>query len=79
LSKKRKIAFNCYCSDDVVGTTFKGPEQCFSMQVLMNKCFLLNTEKNLAQICLVVFEKNSKTAQLRRIPIPKKWRHRAEG
>jgi len=25
-------------------------------------CFLLNPEKNLAQICLVVFEKNTKTA-----------------
>jgi len=28
------------------------------MQVVMNKCFLLNLEKNLAQIRLVVFEKN---------------------
>jgi len=26
----------------------------------MNKCFLLNPEKNLAQIRLVVFEKNAK-------------------
>jgi len=25
----------------------------------MNKCFLLNPEKNLAQICLVVFEINA--------------------
>jgi len=25
----------------------------------MNKCFLLNPKKNLAQICLIVFEKNS--------------------
>jgi len=33
---------------------------CFSMQVVMNKCFLLNTEKNLAQIRLVVYEKNAK-------------------
>jgi len=30
----------------------------------MNKCFLLNPEKKLAQICLVVFEKSAKTAQL---------------
>jgi len=37
----------------------------------------LNPEKNL-QIRLVVFEKNAKTVQLRRTPIPKKWRHRAE-
>jgi len=28
----------------------------------MHKCFLLNPEKNLAQIRLVVFEKNAKTA-----------------
>jgi len=28
------------------------------MQVAINKCFLLNPEKNLAQIRLVVFEKN---------------------
>jgi len=41
---------------------FKGLVQCFSMQVVMNKCFLLNPEKKLAQICLVVFEKNAKIA-----------------
>jgi len=35
-------------------------EQCFSIQVVMNKCFLLNHEKkNLAQIRLVVFEINA--------------------
>jgi len=35
------------------------------MQVVMNKCFLLNPEKkNLAQIRFVVFEKNSKNAPL---------------
>jgi len=28
----------------------------------MNKCFLLNPEKNLAKIHLVVFEKNTKNA-----------------
>jgi len=28
----------------------------------MNKCFLLNTEKNLTHIRLVVFEKNAKNA-----------------
>jgi len=37
----------------------KGRVHCFSMQVVMNKCFLLNPEKNLTQICLVVFEKNA--------------------
>jgi len=35
----------------------KGQVHCFSMQIVMNKCFLLNPEKNLAQIRLVVFEK----------------------
>jgi len=44
--------------------TLKGRVQCFSMQAVMNKCFLLNPEKNLAQIRLVVFEKNAKNAPL---------------
>jgi len=39
---------------------FKGRVNCFSMQVVMNKCFLLNPVKILAQIRLVVFEKNAK-------------------
>jgi len=39
---------------------FKGRVQCFSVQIVMNKCILLNLEKNLAQIRLVVFEKNAK-------------------
>jgi len=34
------------------------------MHVVMNKCFLLNPEKNLAQIRFVVFEKHSKNAPL---------------
>jgi len=38
---------------------FKGWVQCFSMQVVFNKCFLLNSEKILAQIRFVVFEKNA--------------------
>jgi len=42
----------------------KGRVHCFSMQVVMNKCFLLNPEKNLAQIRLVVFENNAKTHTL---------------
>jgi len=40
----------------------KARVHCFSMKVQMNKCFLLNTEKKLAQICLVIFEKNAKNA-----------------
>jgi len=31
------------------------------MQIEMNKCFVLNSVKNLAQIRRVVFEKNAKT------------------
>jgi len=50
----------------------KGSVQCFSLQVVMSKYFLLNHEKNMAQIRAVVFEKNVKTAQLRRTPPPKK-------
>jgi len=38
---------------------FKGQVQCFSMQVVINKCFLLNPEKTLAQIRLVVLDKNA--------------------
>jgi len=37
----------------------KGRVQCFSMQVVMNKCFLLNPEKILTQTRLVVFKKNA--------------------
>jgi len=49
---------------------FKDLVQCFSMPVVMIECFFLNPEKNLAQIRLVVFEKNAKTAKLRNTPIP---------
>jgi len=47
----------------------KGRVHCFSMQVVMNKCFLLNSEKKF------VFKKNSKKCTFN----SKKWRHRAEG
>jgi len=36
----------------------------FSMQVVINKCFLLNPEKKLVQIRLVIFEKNAKAHTL---------------
>jgi len=39
--------------------SLKGQVHCFSMQVVMNKCFLLNPEKLLVQIRIVVFEKNA--------------------
>jgi len=43
---------------------FKGRVHCFSLQVVMNKCFRLNLEKNLEQILLVVFEKKAKNVPL---------------
>jgi len=46
---------------EVNAADFKGWVHSFSMQVVMNTCFLLNPEKNLAQVRLVVFEKNAKT------------------
>jgi len=36
---------------------YKGQVLCFTMQVVMNGCFLLNREKKIAQIRLVLFEK----------------------
>jgi len=46
-------------------TCFKGPVHCFSMQVVMNKCFLLNPEKKFGtDPCTFNSEK---------------WRHRAKG
>jgi len=53
----------------------KSQVQCFSMQIIMNKCFLLNSEKKLAQNRLVVFEKNAKNAHFN----SEKWRHRGKG
>jgi len=49
----------------------KGWVQCFSMQVVMNKCFLLNPEKNMVQISLVVFEKNASLIPKNDITKPK--------
>jgi len=42
----------------------KGRVQYFLIQVVIIKCCLLNPEKNLAQICLVVFEKTQKMHNL---------------
>jgi len=39
---------------------FKGPVQCFSRQVIMNKCFTLNSEKNGADSCCRFWEKRKK-------------------
>jgi len=40
----------------------KAQVHCFSTWVVMIKCFVLNPEKNFAQIRALVFEKNAKTA-----------------
>jgi len=45
----------------------KGPIQCFSMQVIMNKCFLLNPDKKFGA------DPSCRT------PIPKKWCYWAKG
>jgi len=47
---------------------FKSWVLCFSMQVVINKCFLQNPEKKLAQFCLVLIKKKQKMHTL----IPKK-------
>jgi len=39
------------------------------MQVVMNKCFLLNPEKKLVQICLIIFKKNTKTTNFNTLQI----------
>jgi len=52
---------NCFFSNTFCYIQIKGWLQWFSMQVVMNKCFLLNPDKNLVHIRLVVFEKNAKT------------------
>jgi len=56
-----------YCNHSATKTylqpTVKGRVPCFSMQVVMNKLmFSPNPVKTLAQILLVVFEKNAKNA-----------------
>jgi len=55
--------------------SLKGRVHCFSMQVGMNKCFLLNPESKLAQIRLAIFEKNAKKVHFNF----EKRRHRAGG
>jgi len=45
---------------------------CFSMQVVMNKCFLLKSEKNFG------FDPSCRFREKRTFN-SKKWRHRAEG
>jgi len=54
------LLIGCMPSTNHLKTKIKGRVHCFSMQVVINKCFLLNPEKNLTQIRLVVIEKNAK-------------------
>jgi len=57
---KHFIKQNAYLDVTWIVLDLKGQVHCFSMQVVMNKCFLLNLwEKNLAQIRLALFEKNA--------------------
>jgi len=49
---------------DFLKSGFKDQEQYFAMQAVMNKYFLLNSEKNLAKIRLVVFKNVKKTLTL---------------
>jgi len=44
---------------NVNNAQFKGGVHCFSMQVESTSCFLLNPEKNLMQIRLVIFDNNT--------------------
>jgi len=55
---------------------FKGRMQCFSIQVVMKKCLLLNPEKKfLVQIYSCRFREKRKSAPFN----SEKWRHRSEG
>jgi len=56
-----KLKFLSFLFDaDFVLYQIKGPVQCFSVQVVMYKCFLLKTDKKiLAQIRFVVFAKTA--------------------
>jgi len=59
---KNKILKNKSTAVFYLNFDLKGQAQCVLMQVVINKLvFFLNPEKILAQICLIVFEKNEKT------------------
>jgi len=47
---------------EVIKFPLKGRVQYFSVQVVMNKCFLLNPEKNWHKSTLSFSEKNAQTA-----------------
>jgi len=53
----------------------KGRVHCFSMQVVINKCFLLNSEKKFGSDPSCRFREKRKNCTFN----SEKWRHRAEG
>jgi len=50
----------------------KGPVQCFSMQVVMNNLFRLNSEEKIGANPYCRFREKRKNHQLQRTPIPEK-------
>jgi len=65
LKRKRKLRKNIFCFNKAqmrnCKIIFKGRVHCFSMQVGMNKCFLLNPEKNWRRFVLTFSRKTQKT------------------
>jgi len=55
--------------------TLNGQVHCFSMQIVTNKCFLLNLEKKIGADPSCRFREKRKKHNFN----SKKWRHRAEG
>jgi len=51
--------------------SLKGQVHCFSMRTVIKMCFLLNLEIKLAQIRLVVFEKNAPLIPKNNVTEPK--------
>jgi len=61
--------------DSPLAPNIKGRAPCFSMQVVMNKCFLLNPEKKIGTDPSCCFREKHKTANFN----SEKWSYRAEG
>jgi len=63
----RKMNF-IFLSRDVF---VKGPVHCFSQQVVMNKYFLVNPEKQIGSVLSCRFREKRKNRKLCRTPVPK--------
>jgi len=67
-SVKHLFCFYCdanwYSTTSSKKSTIKGRGHCFSMQVVMNKCFLLNTEKKIGADSVCHFREKRKNAPL---------------